>query len=126
MSETNGSGIIRIGKKGLRKFTFDEDADAFEIDVIAAQAQWLELDRQFRDDNNEVPPDKLIALNEEARRFAMELAYDTKPKRILSIAEALEFLKLLNEEAGRLADFFTPKDSEVPSSRESSELRFTT
>lgn len=122
MSEGNGTGIIRIGRKGLRKFAFGEDGAPFEVDVVVAYQRWMEIDDEFRpplpdeEGNRLVPVADMGRYNAAAAAFATELAHDPKKPNVLTVTEAREFIELLRQEYNRMADFFRPKLRAAPAS----------
>jgi hypothetical protein len=122
MSESNGQDVFRITRKGRKKFAFGE-GQPFEVDVIAVGNQWYEISERFRDKDGKVPPDQTEAFNKAMILFVTELsgAASEGPETI-TLTEALEFLKLINEEGDRLRGFFTRESSAVSSSPASSEL----
>ncbi len=119
MSAENGVEIIKIGRKGRKKFQLG-DRPPFEIDVILVQNQWLEIDRGFRDEKDEIPPERNAEANKAAWLFVSELCGTptTSPDdaESLTMTEALEFLNVLTREGAKLADFFVPKLPEGQSS----------
>ncbi len=117
----NGHQVIRIGRKGRQWYAIG-DGEPFEIDVVAVHGQWVEIDRQFRDDNGEMPAEQFPEANKCAWQFVHELS-GTKD---LTLAEALEFIRNITEEVLKLKDFFAVRSSEKQSSPESTELRFST
>lgn len=121
MSEGNGTGVIRIGRKGKRYFAFGDGAP-FEIDVVVVHNQWMDVDRSFRDEKGEVPEGKLTELNHACWSFVKEVSGVAD----LTLAEALDFLARVTEESGRLADFFVPKLPEGPSSPARTDVTFST
>lgn len=137
------NGVIRIGRKGIKKFAFGEDGKPFDVDVVVAFQGWLCIDDEFRERDGCV--DRTIKTMDmpEYHRVAVEyvqqLAYDplgngldahsrpiqSEPPQ-LTVAEALEFISLLREEYDALLTFFRPKSQDVPDSPDTSEggLRF--
>lgn len=141
MSAANGQPIIKIGKKGRRLFQFgsDEDPTVVQVDVVACHNEWSEIDRQFRDAENKVPGDKVAELNRVAWDFVRQIVAKGSPavtteekERIvqivfdISLADALDFLARVTEEGLALRHFFEVKSPDEPSSRASTELRFST
>lgn len=125
MSASNG--VIRIGRKGIKKFAFGEDGPVFEVDVVGAFQRWIAIDESFRGDSGEekVKTIDMPQYHQAAVTFAEELggpAYTGK----VTIAEALDFKARLQEQYEELADFFRPKSREKPDSLGTSgaELRF--
>ncbi len=126
MSE--GNGIIKFGGRGRRKFQIGEVV--FEVDVIAAHNRWIGIDRTFRNEDGSMPPAKLDEANEAALLFTRLLIISAVKNvpfeeagkvnllesselvacmKSLTIADALEFLKLLTDQGTELLPFFLPK-----------------
>jgi hypothetical protein len=128
---TNGEHVLRIGRKGCVKIAFGDEA-AFSIDVIETSNQWLQVEQQFRDADNKVPLAELVAMNNRAWEFVRDLAghkgYSAEAVQAITLAESLEFMKIVTEESQRLSGFFTVKSvKEEPSSPEpTTTLRFST
>lgn len=146
MSANNG--VIRIGRKGVKKFAFGDEDEPFEVDVVAAFQQWIIVDDQFRLEEGTDGSDRSIpiAVLPEYHRAAVEFVHHlmidgTKSaKRMTEIeaagikiaevttAEALEFIARLREQYDELADFFQPRlreERDSPgTSGEGSRLRF--
>ncbi len=136
MSANNG--VIRIGRKGLKKFAFGEDGAPFEVDVVVAFQEWIGIDDSFRpmlpddDGNRMIPVDQMPAYHDAAVKFVQNLATDYtpgsgtgKPPNITT-AEALDFVARLREQYDELAVFFRPKlreERDSPATSEA-ELRF--
>jgi hypothetical protein len=131
-SSNSSNGVIRVGRKGRVKFAFGEEGEPFEIDVVAAFQEWLEIDESFReqegDDAGVIPTGKMTEYYQAALDFATKCAGEAgeaggKPT---SQAEALDFIARLREQWDELADFFQPKKREKVASPGTSgpELRF--
>lgn len=124
------NGIIRIARKGLRKFAFGEDGEPFEVDVVSTFQQWLLIDASFRPDvpdddgNAPVPNESIPDYHQAAVKFVQMLATAPPTQHCpqpvqppnLTIAEALDFIARLREQYDELADFFRPKLRERPGS----------
>lgn len=138
MSQSNG--VIRIGKKGLKKFAFGEEgtpgSEPFEVDVVVALQEWLCIDESFRPiEENEsgerpVPRAEMPAYHHATVMFA-ERMRNTKldehgklPEgwEPITVAEALDFLARLREAYYACASFFQPKLQEKPDSPDTSEV----
>lgn len=137
MSANNG--VIRIGRKGLKKFAFGEDGAPFEVDVVVAFQEWISIDDTFRpievddDGNRPIPVDQMPAYHQAAVEFVQGLAANGTRGGVspadtnrLTVAEALDFIARLREQYDELAVFFRPKLREEPDSLDTSEaeLRF--
>lgn len=118
MSSNNGTGVIRIGRKGLKKFAFG-DNDPFEVDVVVAFQRWLVIDDGFRPATSEdkrIPVAEVPTYHAAAQGFIAELGGGE-----VTTAEALDFLARLREEYDALADFFRPRSREERASPDTSE-----
>lgn len=124
---SGSNGVIRIGRKGLKKFAFGDDGAPFEIDVVATFQRWIEIDEQFRpEESNEegsrsIPTTRMPEYHQTAVLFIKELGGGK-----VTIAEALDFLARLRECYDELVVFFRPKSREERDSPDTSEveLRF--
>lgn len=121
MSETNGAEVIRVGRKGLRKFAIG-DGPVFEIDVWATMNAYLKMRRSFSGEDGKVAPENNDAFEQSLAGFVKDVTQTDG----LTVTEQLEFLKVLDEEAEKLRSFFTRKDAAAPSSAPSTEVRFGT
>ena len=116
------NGVIRIKRKGLKKFAFGNDAP-FEVDVIVAFQEWIGIDDEFRPDlpnaegNRPIPVAEKPKYHEEARAFVTRLATPNEGGAPdLTVAEALDFIARLREAYDELLDFFQPKSLVEPDS----------
>lgn len=100
---SNGTPVIRVERKGKRLFALGDDPPV-EIDVVLVYNQWMDIDRQYRNDKGEVATDKLPELNLLAIKFVSEIFQSNE----LTMAEVLNFFKLLFAEVNKLRDFFEP------------------
>lgn len=131
MTTSNGDGVIRIGRKGIKKFAFG-DGPVFEVDVVRAFHEWLRTDEQYRKEEGEnkgkVLAEDLPAYHQAAVEFAQLLAtpVGSQDVPIITVAEALDFKARLCEQYGELADFFLPKKRQKDESPDTSgvELQF--
>lgn len=105
MSANNG--VIRIGKKGLKKFAFGEDGAPFEVDVVVAFQEWVCLDETLRVNGDEIKTEDMPTYNQTAVAFVERLSGSS-----VTVAEALDFIARLREQYDELADFFRPKSRE--------------
>ncbi len=127
MTESNGHSpkVFTIGRKGLARFQMaDEDGKLLgppiELDVVAVQNLWAEIDRGFRDEKGEVPPERIAEMTQALWGFARQmLQCDT-----LTLTNANEFLKYFTEEGNRLARFFKIDLPDAPSSRASTDVTY--
>ncbi len=128
MSANNG--VIRIGRKGLKKFAFGDDGLPFEVDVVVAFQEWVSIDESFRptevdaDGDRLIPTDQMTAYHAAAVDFAHGLSGPEQGS--ITTAEALDFIARLREQYDELAVFFRPKLQEERASPDTSEaeLRF--
>lgn len=119
MSANNG--VIRIGRKGIKKFAFGENGEPFEVDVVVAYQKWINIDEGFRNEDRVVESESIPRYHEAAVNFAKEFSEDCE-----TTAEALDFIARLCEQYNELASFFQPKSPEKRGSPATSEteLRF--
>jgi hypothetical protein len=132
VSEQNGDGIIKIGKKGIRKFEFGDEKAAVivELDVVATFDKWCEVDRSFRDAEGKIPKERLGEFNAAAFLWTKEIIQATgDPKASrgtvnaqLSVAEAICFVNALSKEVEKLKLFFDPPTDDAPSLPKRSEI----
>lgn len=133
MSQNNG--VIRIGRKGLRKFAFGDTGPVFEIDVVATFQQWIAIDENFRpieedkEGSRVIPAAEMPAYYVAAQSFVKGLQGEetqTNHPVDITVAEALDFIARLREQYDGLAHFFRPKLREERASPDTSEveLRF--
>lgn len=119
---SNGSGVIRIGRKGVKKFAFGEDGTPFEIDVVVAFQAWVSIDDQFRErsEDRSVLVADMAMYHQAAREFAAGLtgapvtddADRLAVNAPISTAEALDFIARLREQYDEVAAFFHPRSRE--------------
>ena len=131
---SNDNGVIRVGRKGIKKFAFGEDGEPFSVDVVVAFQEWVTIDDSFREHTD----DRSIASSHMADYHASAVAFverlssvpdgDGKghSHQIITTAEALDFIARLQECYDEVAAFFRPKSREEPDSPATSEveLRF--
>ena len=119
MSANNG--VIRIGRKGIKKFAFGDDGAPFEIDIVIAFQEWVGIDEGFRDESRDIRTEAMPSYHQAAVAFVERLSGST-----VTTAEALDFIARLREQYDELANFFRPKFLEERESPGTSEagLRF--
>jgi hypothetical protein len=139
MSQNNG--VIRVGRKGRKKFAFGEDGEVFEVDVVQAFQEWLSIDEKFRErtEDRTIPTEDMSMYHKAAVTFVKGLAVKEvilktangpKPGGVespdITIAEALDFIARLREQYDEVVVFFRPKSREERESPDTSEagLRF--
>lgn len=128
MSEGNGQEIIKVGKRGLRKFQHCDESPVVTLDVIHVSNQWAELDDEFREPAREgeeagvIPPGKMKEYQDRAVKFVAEILQAKEEE--VSKADAFHFIKLLTDEVDKLKDFFLPESRKEPSSHGSTEVTF--
>lgn len=135
MSANNG--VIRIGRKGIKKFAFGDTGKPFEVDVVVAFQRWLCIDDEFRERegcvDRTIKTADMPEYHEAAVRYVQDLATiddqirgRTSESLNITVTEALEFISLLHKEYDDLLTFFRPKSQEEPDSQDTSEegLRF--
>ena len=119
MSANNG--VVRIGRKGLKKFAFGETGEPFEVDVVNVFQEWLLIDESLRSEGGEIKMEYMPAYHQAAVAFVERLSGFT-----ITTAEALDFLARLREQYDELASFFQPRSLEKRASPATSvqEMRF--
>jgi hypothetical protein len=122
------NGIIRIGRKGLKKFAFGDDGPPFEVDVVVAFRQWIDMDERFRPEeedaegNRSIPTSAMQEYHRAAVEFVQELATvrDKEGREVyvpsITVAETLDFLARLREQYDELTVFFRVKSRVEPDS----------
>ena len=136
---SSNNGVIRVGRKGRKKFAFGEDGIPFEVDVVVAFQQWIGIDDQFREHSEDrtISVADMATYHQAAVSFVKELVAEgtyggTNPppneNLHLTTAEALDFIARLREQYDEVAAFFQPKSRDEPDSQGTSaaELRFST
>ncbi len=129
-ASTSSNGVIRVGRKGRKKFAFGEDGKPFDVDVVVAFQEWICIDDRFRENSE----DRSIAVadmhqyHQAAVDFVKALATDptTDLSPEITTAEALDFIARLREQYDEVAAFFHPKSREEPELPDTSEaeMRF--
>ena len=129
MSSENG--VIRVGRKGVKKFAFGDDGMPFEVDVVAAFQEWLSIDESIRSQSEDgtIRTEDMPEYHQSAVNFVERLANpgpDYPSPTQLTIAEALDFIARLREQYDEVAVFFRPKSREERESPaiSAAELRF--
>ena len=119
MSSSNG--VVRIGRKGLKKFAFGEDGAPFEVDVVTTVQEWIGIYQQLQGEDGLIANEVMPTYHQSAVAFTERLSGCT-----VTVAEALDFLARLREQYDSLADFFQPKSREERASPATSaqEMRF--
>lgn len=106
---SGSNGVLRISKKGRKKFAFGEEGSVgecqFELDVVVAFHEWIGVDETFRTEDRTISNDAAYhaAAVEFAKKRSGNLALE------ISTAEALDFLARLREVYDDLAVFFHPR-----------------
>lgn len=129
---SDGSGVIKIGRKGRQKFQFG-DTPEFEIDLVRTHDAWADIDNSYRDAAGNVPRDKMPQYRADTIEFVREvIRRHTTPEHaaaiidLLTDAECLEFHKHLTERVLALKDFFTVASGKEASPPASTEVKFST
>lgn len=119
MSANNG--VIRIGRKGIKKFAFGEDGQPFEVDVVVAFQEWVGIDESLRGEDGIVKTEDMPGYHDAAVAFVERLSQST-----VTAAEALDFIARLREQYDEVASFFQPKSPEKRALPDTSvsEMRF--
>ena len=130
------NGVIRVGRKGRKKFAFGDEGEPFEVDVVVAFQEWVSIDDQFRErsEDRSILIADMPAYHQAAVDFVTGLAdggevvdgIPLKQGLPITTAEALDFVARLREQYDEVATFFQPKSRDEPSSPATSgaELRF--
>ncbi len=124
MSEGNGYGdatqIIKVGKRGMRKFQYDEEPEVL-LDIVHVSNQWAIIDEGYRDEKGQVPRARWNEYADAQVKFA-EDCLGVKDK--MSKAEAMQFIQLMDKEAKKLNDFFEQESGVKQSSRSPSDVTY--
>jgi hypothetical protein len=120
--------VRRIAKMGLIPVAF-HDLPAFVVDIVALHDEWLVIDKSFRNEKDEVPPENALAYSGAKVQFVQSIcqkgyAQTQQEAPVLSHAECFHFIAIMFEEVEKLRPFFVPKLRELPSSPENTEVRF--
>lgn len=125
MSANNG--VIRIGRKGLKKFAFGDEGEPFEVDVVVAFQEWIGIDDQFRPEEEDSEGNRPIPVSAmpEYHKAAVEFIRSLSNTEV-TVAEALDFIARLREQYDELVVFFHPRSRQERDSPDSTEpvLRF--
>ena len=122
MSANNG--VIRIGRKGIKKFAFGEEGAAFDVEIVVAFQRWIAMDKQFRQDDGDgtILTEDMPAYHQAAVAYAQEISgYGQDEATLITTAEALDFIARLREQYDELVDFFQPRLRPEPGSPDTSE-----
>lgn len=105
-----GNGVLRIGRKGKKKFAFGEEGApgecVFEVDVVETFQGWIDVDESFRAEDRSVPDTKAY------QTAAVGFVKKVSGAADLTTAEALDFLARLREVYDDLAAFFHARSPE--------------
>ena len=120
MSKSQENGVIRIGRKGRKKFAFGDEgepgSEPFDVEVVSAWGDWVNTDDNFRPDKDDEEGNRPIASEDMPayRQAAVDFVKRVSGKAELDItpAEALDFIARLREQYDELAGFFQPKSLE--------------
>ena len=126
MSKNNG--VIRVGRKGVRKFAFGDDGEPFEVDVVVAFQEWICIDETFREstEDRSILTAEMPEYHRAAVEFVSRLAGASSSHDKITTAEALDFIARLREQYDEVATFFRPKlrDEQESPGTSAAELRF--
>ena len=117
------NGVVRIGRKGRKKFAFGDDGAPFEVDVVVAFREWVAVDDGFRGEDRTIDDARVQEYHQAALDFVTRLSGSAGG---ITVAEALDFLARLREQYDEVAVFFQPRLRGEPESQGSSgsELSF--
>lgn len=103
---SSNNGVIRIGRKGIKKFAFGEDGEPFEVDVVVVFQEWINIDAKFRqeDENGTIPRENMADYHTAAVEYVKRVSGSE-----VTTAEALDFIARLREQYEELIVFFQPK-----------------
>lgn len=126
-------GVIRVGRKGRKRFAFGDDGEPFEVDVVVAFQAWVWIDEQYRErsedrsvlladmpDYHRAAVDFVTALSADHPSSAGTSHKADTPS--ISTAEALDFIARLREQYDEVAAFFHPRSREERDSPDTSEV----
>jgi hypothetical protein len=142
MSANNG--VIRISRKGVKKFAFGEDGAPFEVDIVSAYQEWSVIDESFRvaagegireEDVGTVAPADMPAYHAAMVEFVKRLAGGAGDD--ITPAETFDFIARMREQYDEVAVFFRARSREEraspgtsgegsPDTSAKTELRFST
>ena len=125
MSANNG--VIRIGRKGFKKFAFGEEGEPFEVDVVVAFQKWIAVDETIRQQEGDREGSILTEDMPTYHAAAVEFVKEVSNGQEVTTAEALDFLARLREQYDELIVFFRPRSQEEldsPDTSEAPSLRF--
>lgn len=126
---SGNNGVIRVGRKGRKKFAFGEDGEPFEVDVVVAYQAWICIDEQFREEATDriIPTVRMPEYHRAAVEFAQQCVASGAPNGAqpesleeITTAEALDFIARLREQWDEVVTFFRPKLREERDSPDSS------
>lgn len=119
-------GVIRVGRKGKKKFAFGEDGAPFEVDVVVAFQAWVCTDDQYRDqfEDRSIPTTSMPGYHALAVDFVRGLATSPITGEVpeVTTAEALDFIARLREQYDEVAAFFLPRSRDEQDSPDTSEV----
>lgn len=121
------NGVIRIGRRSLRKFQFEDAGPVVEFDVIEVSDQWHEVNFALRvkeGDDLVLPPEKFNEFKVNQLNFVQSLVNDAYEKLgaqapQLTRGEAEEFIRQVQEATVQLRNFTSPRTDETSSAPES-------
>jgi hypothetical protein len=106
---SKNNGVVRISRKGKKKFAFGEDGQPFEVDVVQTWQEWLNIDETLRGEDDKIAD--WSTYHQAAVEFACRIA-GMQSVAGMTQAEALDFVARLREEYDDLAVFFRPRSRE--------------
>ena len=120
------NGVIRIGRKGKKKFAFG-DGDVFEVDIVTALQEWEVRDDSFRPEEADEEGRRNIPMSDiqQYQQAAVDYVKELSGVEV-TVAEAFDFLARLREQYNEVAENFLVKSSKKPDLPDTSEaeLRF--
>ena len=103
----NRNGVIRVGRKGMKKFAFGEDGEPFNVDVVVAFQEWVGIDTIFRDrsEDQSILIEDMPQYHAKAVEFVVKLSGNTIE---ITTAEALDLSLGFVSNMTRWRFFFDP------------------
>lgn len=125
MTSGNGDDMPHfvLGKRGRICVQYAKGFPEKILDVMVLSNQWHDIDRSFRDENNQVPADRVGDLQTAALSW-FQRVLEVPDDAGATWAEANHLIALITAESRKLQDFFESVSGIAPVSRASTELTF--
>lgn len=128
MVKTELNGVLKVTRRSVRKFQFEDEGPVVELDVIAVSDAWHSLSASHRildGDKLVIKMDKFEEYAQARLNFVQAVVNDAYPPEVkaptLDRASAEEFLKLCTEATDELRNFIFGNDDETSSPPTSTE-----